>query len=341
MRTILASGVAGFIGSSFLRLAVEKGYQVIGLDKLTYAGHLKNIEGVDPATFKFVQGDISNQKLISELLKEHSISAVINFAAESHVDNSILGPQEFIQTNIVCVFHLLEAARFYYQTLPAHKKEQFRFLQVSTDEVFGALTEEEAPFSETTSYAPNSPYSASKASADHLVRAWYHTYGLPTVITNCSNNYGPRQFPEKLIPRMILNALRGESLPVYGEGKNIRDWIHVEDHVAGVLSALEKGTPGESYCFGGNSERRNIEVVHSICDILQKKKPREKGSYRELIRFVEDRAGHDFRYAINDSKAQNKLGFKRKYQNFEQGLDTTLQWYLENSDWINTVSQKK
>lgn len=347
MQTIIATGVAGFIGSSFLRQIPKDqpknhpGFRIIALDKLTYAGHLANIEGVLSPTIEFVKGDIGDSQLVGKLLQQYQPSAIVNFAAESHVDNSISGPKEFMNTNIMGVFHLLEASRAYWNQLAPEAKKQFRFLQVSTDEVFGALSMTDPKFSETTPYAPNSPYSASKAAADHLVRAWYHTYGLPTLITNCSNNYGPRQFPEKLIPRMILNALEGKPLPVYGAGLNVRDWIHVEDHCQGIWAALTKGKPGESYCFGGNSERRNIDVVHSICDILDSKRPRQGGgSYRDLITFVTDRAGHDFRYAIDDTKAQKELQYQRAYTSFENGLASTVNWYLENTAWIQTVSKK-
>lgn len=341
MQTIIATGIAGFIGSSFPRLMPKSGLRIIAVDKLTYAGHLANMKGLAPENFEFVKGDIGDSELISKLLNEHKPIAVVNFAAESHVDNSITGPGAFVNTNIVGVFNLLEATQAYWKGLPADQKSQFRFLQVSTDEVFGALQPNDPKFSETTPYAPNSPYSASKAAADHLVRAWFHTYGLPTIITNCSNNYGPRQFPEKLIPRMILNALDEKPLPIYGAGLNIRDWIHVEDHCRGIWTALLNGTPGEAYCFGGNSERRNIDVVHSLCEIMDSKRPRKNGkSYRELITFVEDRAGHDFRYAIDDSRAQKELGYKHHYTNFEQGLAATVNWYLENSEWIKAVTSK-
>lgn len=341
MQTIIATGLAGFIGSTFPRLTPKPGIRIIALDKLTYAGHMENLKGIAPENFEFVKGDIGDSELLSALLKQHQPIAVVNFAAESHVDNSITGPGAFVNTNIVGVFNLLEATRAYWKTLSPEARSQFRFLQVSTDEVFGALQPNDPKFCETTSYSPNSPYSASKAAADHLVRAWYHTYGLPTIITNCSNNYGPRQFPEKLIPRMILNALEEKPLPVYGEGMNIRDWIHVEDHCRGIWAALLQGKPGESYCFGGNSERKNIDVVNNLCAILDHKRPRKNGqSYKALITFVEDRAGHDFRYAIDDSKAQRELGYKHHYQHFEQGLEATVNWYLENTDWIKAVTTK-
>jgi len=342
MQTILATGVAGFIGSAFIRLIPKDEYRIIALDKLTYAGHLENIEGINSKNIEFVRGDIGDFELVSRLLNEYKPVAVVNFAAESHVDNSISGPGAFVNTNIVGVFNLLEATRTFWKALSIEKKTNFRFLQISTDEVFGALQVGDPKFCESTSYAPNSPYSASKAAADHLVRAWFHTYGLPTIITNCSNNYGPRQFPEKLIPRMILNALEGKSLPVYGAGLNIRDWIHVEDHCRGIWLALLNGKPGEAYCFGGNSERRNIDVVNAICNVLEEKCTRQDGGhYRDLISFVEDRAGHDFRYAINDDKAQKELGYQRQFTNFEEGLQATVNWYLENSAWIKSVTKVK
>lgn len=337
---LLVTGGAGFIGSNFVALAKDLGYRITVLDALTYAGHIENLESVlEPGKCEFVHGGIENRELVSKLFKEHRFSAVVHFAAESHVDNSISGPGAFLKTNIMGTFELLEATRAYWSQLSSDAQHAFRFLHISTDEVFGALGAT-GKFSEDTAYAPNSPYSASKAGSDHLVRAWFHTYKLPTIITNCSNNYGPYQFPEKLIPRMITQALKGDPLPVYGKGENVRDWIHVTDHCQGVLLALEKGQPGEEYCLGGNSERSNINVVKTICQILDKEKPRAE-KYESLIKFVEDRAGHDFRYAINDSKAQKELGFSRKYKTFEQGLQETVQWYLANLEWIERVTTKK
>lgn len=336
------TGAAGFIGSAFLRLAVDRGYRIAVLDALTYAGHYKNIEDlVESGKVSFVRGSIADAALVQDILQKERFDAVLNFAAESHVDNSIAGPKDFIETNINGTFVLLEASRDYWRRLPADQKGKFRFLQVSTDEVFGSLGET-GKFNERTPYQPNSPYSASKAAADHLVRAWHHTYGLPTIITNCSNNYGPRQFPEKLIPRMIVCALHQEPLPVYGAGRNVRDWIHVEDHSTGVLLALEKGRPGEAYCFGGNSERANIDVVKAICSALDEYAPRPDGRSHDVgIEFVTDRLGHDFRYAIDDSLAQAELGFRRRYEKFEDGLRQTVQWYLENPEWLQSVLQKK
>jgi len=341
-KIIMVTGAAGFIGSSFARQAVSRNYQVIIVDALTYAGHMENIEEiVDGDQVIFEKVNLLDFPELQKLFKKYQFSGVVNFAAESHVDNSISGPKAFVETNITGTFHLLEAAREYWATLADKSKKEFRFLHVSTDEVFGALGAE-GKFSETTAYAPNSPYSASKAASDHLVRAWFHTYGLPTVITNCSNNYGPRQFLEKLIPRMIQCALKGEALPVYGNGANIRDWIHVDDHASGVMLAFEKAKPGSNYCFGGNSERNNLEVVKSICRILDDLRPRKDGKKHEAnIRFVEDRWGHDFRYAIDDRLAQKELGFTRHYQNFEDGLAQTVNWYLNNQEWSDKVTGQK
>lgn len=339
---ILVTGAAGFIGSSFIREALKKTYKIHVIDALTYAGHIENIEElVASKQISFTRGDICDSFFLNSLFINNEFSAVVNFAAESHVDNSISNPQKFIETNVFGTFQLLEASKKYWNTLAGDDKKNFRYLQVSTDEVYGTLGDS-GKFHEALPYKPNSPYSASKAAGDHLVRAWYHTYGLPTLATNCSNNYGPRQFPEKLIPVMITNALQMKSLPVYGNGGNIRDWIHVEDHSRGVLLALERGIPGETYCFGGNSERNNLQVVQTICDLLDRTRPRsDKKSYRELIVFVKDRAGHDWRYAIDDTKAQKELGFEREYKDFEQGLSATLDWYLNNSNWIQKVISKK
>jgi dTDP-glucose 4,6-dehydratase len=338
---LLVTGAAGFIGSSFVREALKSNHKIYVLDVLTYAGHIENIEElIEKKQLHFIQNDICNFESNLKILNENEIEAVVNFAAESHVDNSINGPKDFIQTNIMGTFALLESSRVYWNKLSDNAKTDFRYLQVSTDEVFGSLGET-GKFSETTSYQPNSPYSASKAAADHLVRAWHHTYKMPTITTNCSNNYGPRQFPEKLIPLMINHALTGKTLPVYGNGTNIRDWIHVEDHASGVLLALTKGKPGSTYCFGGNSERKNLNVVQTLCKMLDELKPREdKKSYAEQISFVTDRAGHDWRYAIDDSLAQSELDFTRRYKDFEEGLLQTIKWYLANQDWVKKVSNK-
>lgn len=339
-RNILVTGGAGFIGSAFVVQAVERGDNVIVLDALTYAGHKENLEGIKGrGSYQLIIGSITDGKLVSGLLKEHAIDTVVNFAAESHVDNSIHSPDVFIETNIIGAYRMLDASLHYFRGLSEEHKKRFRHIQISTDEVYGSLGET-GKFSETTAMQPNSPYSASKAAGDHLARAWYETYGLPTIVTNCSNNYGPRQYPEKLIPRMISCALAEQALPVYGDGKNIRDWIHVEDHAHGVFLALEKGIPGETYCFGGNAERMNIELVTVLCATLDRLRPRKNGKpYAELITFVTDRLGHDRRYAIDDNKAVNELGFTRQY-NFEQGLESTIRWYLDNTAWCQAVTSK-
>jgi len=339
-KTLLITGAAGFIGSSFLRQCLKKSYTCVVVDKLTYAGRIENIDGlIDNQKCFFEKVDICDFQSIQSLFEKHSPMGVVHLAAESHVDNSISGPKVFIETNIIGTFNLLESARSYFQKLSFEQQKLFRFLHVSTDEVFGELGPE-GKFSESTPYHPHSPYSSSKAASDHLVRAWGRTYGLPVIVTNCSNNYGPRQFPEKLIPKTVLNALQLKSIPVYGKGENVRDWIHVDDHAAGVLLAYEKGYNGDTYCLGGNSERQNIQVVKSICQILDRKKPRQDGkSYQELITFVADRLGHDARYAIDDSHAVRTLGFERKFTAFESGLEATIDWYLENSQWIKSISK--
>lgn len=319
---IIITGGAGFIGSHFVDLAVERDHTVLVLDSLTYAGDLKNLEK-SIRKIDLIQGDICDSNTVNALFKVFKPDALVNFAAESHVDNSISSPGAFIETNINGTFNLLKHAGEYHKT-----NKYFNFLQVSTDEVYGSLNLDDPKFTEFTPYDPRSPYSASKAAADQLVKAWYHTYGLPTIITNCSNNYGPRQNPEKLIPNMITKALMLKELPVYGDGLNIRDWIHVEDHVNGILLALEKGAPGETYLIGGNAERDNLTVVNHICNILNKQAPNEH-DYKDQIVFVKDRAGHDFRYAINDSKIRHSLGFKRKYNSFEDGLTQTVKWYVD------------
>lgn len=338
---LLVTGGAGFIGSNFVQLAREANYRITILDALTYAGHPANFrKHLEKGKCDFVEGRIEDAQLLEKIFSENHFDGVIHFAAESHVDNSITGPEAFLITNVMGTFHLLQAARKSWLQMSEDKKKAFRFVHVSTDEVFGALGAT-GFFNEETAYAPNSPYSSSKASSDHLARAWFHTYGLPTVITNCSNNYGPHQFPEKLIPRMITQALRGEALPVYGKGENIRDWIHVEDHCRGVLLAFEKGQVGESYCFGGNSERNNLDVVKKICLVLDQKAPRKDGKKHEVsIQFVTDRLGHDFRYAIDDRKAIKELGFQRKYSSFEQGLEKTVEWYLASSEWLGEISKR-
>lgn len=343
-KTILVTGGAGFIGSCFVGQAVEQGYHVVVVDCLTYAGHRENLDWIQPSakggSQELAVVDICDGEKIAALYEKHQPVAVVNFAAESHVDNSISKPSAFIETNIIGCYTMLEAARAYWNDLAADAREAFRFVQVSTDEVYGSLGAT-GKFSETTAMKPNSPYSASKAAGDHLARAWFKTYGLPTIVTNCTNNYGPRQFPEKLIPHMISRALEGKSLPIYGDGKNIRDWIHVEDHSAGVLLALQKGAPGQTYCFGGDAEKNNNDVVQTLCTILDELQPRPNGQdYASLIAFVPDRPGHDRRYAIDDSKAQKELGFTRRYD-FKDGIRATVQWYLDNQDWCAAVTSKK
>lgn len=336
--TLLVTGGAGFIGSSFVAQQIEQGKQVVVLDALTYAGHRENLDGINGDGLVFVKGDIRDGTLVMQLLKEYAAYAVVDFAAESHVDNSIARPAAFIETNVLGCYSLLEASRSWYNSLSDAEKMRFRFVHVSTDEVYGSLGDT-GKFTEESPMRPNSPYSASKAAGDHLCRAWFHTYGLPVVITNCTNNYGARQFPEKFIPRVITTALAGEKIPIYGDGKNIRDWIHVFDHCAGVALALEKGKLGETYAFSGNAERNNIQVAEEICKILDDLQPRADGLlYRKQMNFITDRAGHDRRYAIDDSKAQQELGFTRSFQ-FEEGLRDTVRWYLENRNWCDAVTK--
>lgn len=325
--TIIVTGGAGFIGSAFVDYAVREGAYVVVLDKLTYAGKRENLAHVPRSAYELVVGDIADTHLVEQLLAKHAPTAVFNFAAESHVDNSISGPQAFVETNINGTYALLQACRGYFEILGVEAKRAFRYVQVSTDEVYGSLGAEGA-FTEDSPIRPNSPYAATKAAADHLVRAWFKTFGLPTVITRCSNNYGPRQFPEKLIPLMISKALAGEGLPVYGDGKNVRDWIYVDDHCAGIWLAHKKGKLGEVYNFGGHAEVSNIDLVGTLCKLLDGLKPRADGkAYAEQITFVKDRPGHDFRYAIDDRKAMQELGFKRT-KIFETGLQSTVEWCL-------------
>ncbi len=335
--TILVTGGAGFIGSNFvLDWIAAGGEKVVNLDKLTYAGNLANLASLaSNPKHAFVRGDIGDRELLAKLFAEHAPRAVVHFAAESHVDRSIHGPAAFVQTNMVGTFELLEATRAYWNTLADDARSRFRFLHVSTDEVYGSLGENDPGFSETTPYAPNSPYSASKAGSDHLVRAYHHTYGFPAVTTNCSNNYGPYQFPEKLIPLMVANALEGRDLPVYGDGRQVRDWLYVSDHCEAIRVALERGRPGETYNVGGNSERRNLEVVHALCDALDKLRPRA-GGHRSLIKFVTDRPGHDRRYAIDATKISTELGWTPR-ETFETGLERTIRWYLDNAAWVAQV----
>ena len=337
MATWLVTGGAGFIGGNFVLEAVQRGVRVVNLDALTYAGNLDTLASLQAnPDHVFVQGDIGDAALVERLLREHKPDAVINFAAESHVDRSIDGPAAFVQTNVVGTLSLLEKTRDYWKSLDAAGRDAFRFLHVSTDEVYGTLGET-GKFTETTPYAPNSPYSASKAASDHLVRAVHHTYGLPVLTTNCSNNYGPYQFPEKLIPLIIAKALAGESLPVYGDGLNVRDWLYVGDHCAAILRVLEAGRIGETYNVGGDAERQNIVVVKTICALLDQHQPLPDGRAREsLITYVKDRPGHDRRYAIDASKLQNELGWKPTVT-FEQGMAQTVEWYLRNQPWVRRV----
>ena len=337
MSTLLVTGGAGFIGSCFVLASVAAGHKVVNLDKLTYAGNLDNLTSLagNPGHV-FVEGDICDRPLVASLLTEHRVDAIVNFAAESHVDRSIDGPGEFFRTNVNGTFELLEAARAY---VVGGAPEGFRFLHVSTDEVFGSLGPT-GLFTEESPYAPNSPYSASKASADHIVRAYHHTYGLATLTTNCSNNYGPRQFPEKLVPLMIANALEGKPLPVYGDGQNVRDWLYVEDHVTAILRVLEAGKPGETYNVGGHNEIKNLEVVHTLCDLLEELAPRAAGAkpYRELVTFVKDRPGHDRRYAIDAGKIERELGWTPAHT-FVTGFRATVAWYLANRSWCARIQQ--
>ena len=337
MKTLLVTGGAGFIGANFVLQAVAQGHKVINLDKLTYAGNLDTLSSLEGNPLhEFAQGDIGDRQLVAQLLATHRPQAIVNFAAESHVDRSIDGPAAFVETNVVGTLGLLECARDYWRSLDGEAASQFRFLHVSTDEVYGSLGAE-GMFTEQTPYAPNSPYSASKAASDHLVRAFHHTYGLPTLTTNCSNNYGPYQFPEKLIPLIIQKALAGEALPVYGDGRNIRDWLFVGDHCSAIQRVLDAGRVGETYNVGGNAERENIQVVKAICALLDSRRPLADGSKREsLITFVKDRPGHDRRYAIDSSKLQNELGWKPS-QTFESGIEHTVDWYLNNQAWSDRV----
>jgi len=336
--TILVTGGAGFIGSNFVLETVCAGHaRVINLDKLTYAGNLDNLASLEGHEgHVFVQGDIGDRALCARLLAEHRPQAILNFAAESHVDRSIDGPGDFIRTNLVGTFELLEATRAYHASLTAPEAERFRFVHVSTDEVFGSLGPT-GLFTEASQYSPNSPYAASKAGADHLVRAYHHTYRLPVITTNCSNNYGPHQFPEKLIPLVILNALEGKPLPVYGDGLNVRDWLYVGDHCEALRTVVAHGKPGETYNVGGLNERTNLHIVHAICDLLDELAPSKEGPHERLITFVKDRPGHDRRYAIDASKIQRELGWVPKHT-FEQGLRETVRWYLEHRDWCARIS---
>jgi dTDP-glucose 4,6-dehydratase len=337
--TILVTGGAGFIGSNFIlqRMRADS-CPILNLDKLTYAGNPHNLEAIaGDSRYQFVQGDIGDRQLVRQLLTIRRPDAIVHFAAESHVDRSIRGPDDFIRTNVDGTFALLEEVRAYWTGLRNAEKARFRFLHVSTDEVYGSLAPDDPPFSESTPYAPNSPYAASKAASDHLVRAYHHTYGLPTLTTNCSNNYGPLQFPEKLIPLMILNARDGKPLPVYGDGKNVRDWLYVEDHCSAIATVFRQGQPGETYNVGGWNEKPNLEIVKRICDLVDEMGPHRQGSRQELITFVKDRPGHDRRYAMDARKIERELGWKPK-ETFESGIRKTVRWYLENDEWVKNVT---
>ena len=335
---LLITGGAGFIGSNFILNRIEKGDQVVNLDKLTYSGNLNNLVSVQNCeNYSFVRGDIGDKSLVRKIFSECRPDAVVNFAAETHVDRSVIDPESFVRTNVLGTSNLLLETLEYWKSLSQEEKAKFRFHHISTDEVYGSLGFEDPAFTENTAYAPNSPYSASKASSDHFVRAFHETYGLPTLISNCSNNYGPRQFPEKLIPLMVLNAIEGKPLPIYGNGKNIRDWLHVFDHCDAISLILEKSKPGECYNVGGNSEKNNLEVVAAIINVLDQEVPRPDGkSYSEQIHFVKDRPGHDLRYAINADKIKKDLGWTPKF-NFDQGIRETVLWYLANEDWVKNV----
>ncbi|QQX83641.1 dTDP-glucose 4,6-dehydratase [Cupriavidus necator] len=339
MSHILVTGGAGFIGANFVLdwLRQEDADGVVNVDKLTYAGNRKSLTAVAlDARHVFSQTDICDSAAVTALLKSYRPRAVVHFAAESHVDRSILSPGDFVQTNVVGTFRLLESVLDYWQVLDAPERTAFRFLHVSTDEVFGSLAPADMPFTEASRYQPNSPYSASKAASDHMVRAYHHTYGLPVLITNCANNYGPFQFPEKLIARMITSALAGEPLPVYGDGFQVRDWLYVGDHCAAIREILARGRPGETYNVGGWNEKINLEVVQALCDLLDELRPRTSGSYRSQIAFVDDRPGHDRRYAVDASKLARELGWKPA-ETFESGLRKTVQWYLQNPEWVKDV----
>ncbi|MGA8763456.1 MAG: dTDP-glucose 4,6-dehydratase [Candidatus Sulfotelmatobacter sp.] len=337
--TILVTGGAGFIGSNFILQQMERDKaSIVNLDKLTYAGNLRNLDSIaNTQRYEFIHGDIADRSLVRGLLGRSQPRAIVHFAAESHVDRSIRGPDDFIRTNIDGTFALLEEVRAHWTDLAEPERADFRFLHVSTDEVYGSLAPDDPPFRETTPYAPNSPYAASKAASDHLVRAYYHTYGLPTLTTNCSNNYGRFQFPEKLIPLMILNARDGKPLPVYGDGQNVRDWLYVEDHCSAIATVLERGRIGETYNIGGGNEKRNLDIVGTICDLVDEMAPRRGASRRELISFVKDRPGHDRRYAMDASKIEHELGWKPQ-ETFESGLRKTVEWYLDNEVWVRDVT---
>ena len=339
---VLVTGGAGFIGSALVRYLLARGNEVVNFDKLTYAANLESLDNVkDNPAYHFIQGDICDAGALKDAFASHEPDVVMHLAAESHVDRSIEGPADFIQTNIVGTFQVLEIASEYWRALPAARRDDFRLHHISTDEVFGSLNNDDPPFTVDHPYDPRSPYSASKAASDHLVRSWYHTYGLPVVLSNCSNNYGPYQFTEKLIPLMILSALKGRALPVYGDGRNTRDWLHVDDHAAALVAIVQKGTPGETYLVGGNAEYTNIEVVRMICQLLDELAPdSQHPRHEDLITFVADRPGHDFRYAIDDMATREALGWSPVFS-FEEGLRATVQWYLDNRAWWEKVAAEK
>ncbi|MFK7967656.1 MAG: dTDP-glucose 4,6-dehydratase [Rickettsiaceae bacterium] len=342
-KTILVTGGAGFIGSNFVLDWLKKSKdRIVNLDLLTYAGNINNLVSIkNNSNHIFVKGDIADTTLVTNLFEQYRPWAIVNFAAESHVDRSILNSNNFIHTNIIGTYNLLEVARLYFDNLTSDEQKTFRFLHISTDEVYGSLEKNDPAFTEESNYEPNSPYSASKASSDHLVRAWFHTYALPTIITNCSNNYGPYQFPEKLIPLIITNALNGKNLPIYGDGQNIRDWLFVSDHCTAIMEVLTKGTAGEFYNIGGNNEKTNLEVVNIICSLLDELAPRPQNglkSYSALINFVKDRQGHDRRYAINSNKIHKQLNWQPK-ESFETGIAKTVKWYLDNQEWIRKTGK--
>ena len=342
MKSLLVTGGLGFIGSNFIRLLLEQTdcEKIVNLDKETYAGNPENLSDFESnPRYVFCLGDICDAKLVSDLLDKYQPDALVNFAAESHVDRSIDGPEPFVQTNVVGTLRLLECFKRYYTDQSEDRKKSIRFLHVSTDEVYGSLGSKDPAFSETTPYAPNSPYSASKAGADHLVRAYFHTFGLPVLTTNCSNNYGPYQFPEKLIPLVILNAKEGKNLPIYGDGSNVRDWLHVEDHCSAILEVLKRGRVGDTYCIGGSSERTNLQVIDAICEQLDKAHP-ERAPHENLKTFVKDRPGHDRRYAIDCTKIEKELGWTPK-RGFEEGVAKTVDWYLSNLAWCENVTSGK
>jgi len=343
MNNILITGGAGFIGSSFVRflLGKDSSIQVVNLDALTYAGSLENLKDLpDPERHTFVEGDICDRDLVDTLMRKHQIDTIVHSAAESHVDRSILGPEQFVQTNVVGTFNLLESAKEYWLGGDSQTQQPVRFHHISTDEVYGTLEPDDAPFSETTPYQPNSPYAASKAASDHLVRAYVHTYDFPATITNCSNNYGPRQFPEKLIPLMILNALEGKPLPVYGDGNQIRDWLFVDDHCGAIWAVLERGRIGEVYNAGGDNQPTNIEIVNTLCEILDELLPGSPHApHSQLIQFVPDRPGHDRRYAMNIQKIKDELGWQ-PHQSLESGLAKTVDWYLKNEAWVSAIQEQ-